>query len=171
MPYVGNSVVDGSHRLGAALDFRKPIDAVRLEGRPPITDAAALVKSGMGSVIAEQLVTEYVRLDEDTFSATFFAASPSDYRQAMKLLGEKAHVIHSKQIGLSEKGRRNINRLLYGHEPWWKDEHAERFVDRRFPQRRRNQRSVLQGRCRGGTASRQRPRSKGVQGHPLGSCE
>ena len=133
VPYVGDSVIDGSHRLGAALHFRKPIDAIRLEGRPPITDAAALVKSGMGSVIAEQLVTEYVRLDEDTFSATFFAASPSDYRQAMKLLGEKAHVIHSKQIGLSEKGRRNINRLLYGHEPWWKEELAERFVDRRFP--------------------------------------
>ena len=133
VPYVGDSVVDASHRLATALYFRKPIDAVRLEGRPPITDATALLKSGMGSVVTEQLVTEYVRLDNDTFSATFFATRPSDYRQAMKLLDEKAHVIHSKQIPLSEKGRRNINRLLYAHEPWWNEELAERFVDLRFP--------------------------------------
>ena len=133
IPYVDSSIVDAAHRLAAALYFRQPVDAVRLDGRPPITNAAALVNSGLGVFAAEQLVTEYVRLDTGSYSATFFANRPAEQRQALKLLGERAEIIHIKDVALSDMGRRNINRLLYGHNTWWNEEIVERFVDLRFP--------------------------------------
>ncbi len=133
VPYTGNTVVDDAHRLATALYFNQPVDAVRLEGPVQKQDAAALLRIGMSAAVVEQLVNEYLTLDEDCYATVFFPAPWAEVNAALSLLAEKAHIIHAKDISLTEQGRRNLIELLYGHEPWWNVDLLDRFVRLRFP--------------------------------------
>lgn len=133
IPYTGSTIVDGAHRLATALYFRQAVDAVQLEGPPQKQDAAALLRIGMSTTVVEQLVNEYLKLNADCYAAIFFPASWDEMNTALNLLAEKAKVVLSKDISLTEQGRRNIIELLYGHEPWWKPDLLDEFVRLRFP--------------------------------------
>jgi hypothetical protein len=53
----------------------------------------------------------------------------------MEVLNRRSTVVHQKSILLTDTGKRNLIRLLYGHEPWWKEYQLKEFVDLRFPQK------------------------------------
>lgn len=134
LPHVDGAVVDGAHRLSVALYHDETVEAVQLTGRKQIHSAAALLEIGISPVIVEQLVNEFIALDEDTFAAILFPSRFTLQENAVNRIGELAKVIYTKDVALTDQGRRNVIELLYGHEPWWKTDLLDEFVNLRFPQ-------------------------------------
>lgn len=133
IPYVGNTVVDGAHRVAAAIHFGHDVEAVRVQGPPQVMDASSLLTFGLSETTVDNLACEYARLDKGTFVAVLFPSTQRQWAEALDLIRSNAEIVHQREIALTDVGRRNLIKLLYGHEPWWDGSHTEQFVDLRFP--------------------------------------
>ncbi|MCS4242926.1 hypothetical protein M2418_002457 [Rhizobium sp. BIGb0125] len=134
LPHVDGAVIDGAHRLSVALYHDGTVEAVQLKGQKQVHSADALLRIGISPNIVEQLVNEFISLDEETFTAILFPSQLNLQDAAVHRIGEFAKIIYTKDVALSDQGRKNVIELLYGHEPWWKTELLEDFVNLRFPQ-------------------------------------
>lgn len=133
IPYVGDTNIDGAHRLACCLYFNYDFDAVELSGKEQIQDAKTLLKIGMDKTVVYDMVCQYIRLDHNTYSAIFFPSPLKDFQNALNKLYERVEIIIEKEITLTDNGKNNIIHLLWGHEPYWKDDLTKTFVNLRFP--------------------------------------
>jgi hypothetical protein len=133
IPHVDGAVVDGAHRLSVALYHEEIVESVQLRGEKQIHSAEVLLRIGISPSVVEQLVTEFISLDEETFAAILFPSSFSLQEKAMNRIRERAKIIHTIDVALTDQGRKNVIELLYGHEPWWKMDQLDDFVSLRFP--------------------------------------
>lgn len=132
IPYTERTIVDGAHRLAVCLYYNKNVCAVPVAGEPHVQDAATLLRIGMNSVVVENLVHEYIKLDKSCRVAVLFPYVKEASPRSFKVINERVKVIHYKDLYLSDKGKKNLIALLYGHENWWDDCHFQRFIDLRF---------------------------------------
>lgn len=132
IPHVGDTVVDGAHRLACCLYFKQPVEVVELEGDRQVQNAETLLRIGMDPAIVEQMMLEYLRLDPHTHVAFLFPVGNRERSRVEAILREESLIAYRKEISLPEGGQRNLIRLIYSHEDWWNPELLGRFVNDRF---------------------------------------
>ena len=132
IPYTGTTVVDGAHRLTVSLYYNCPVMAVKVQGDQQVQDAEALLRIGMDRCIVENLVNEYIQLDNSCRAAILFPYARDALDISLQQIKKDVRVIYAKNIYLNDLGKRNFINLLYGHEPWWQDAHYDRFINLRF---------------------------------------
>ncbi len=132
IPHAADTIIDGAHRLAACLYYDCPIEVVEVEGARQIQDAATLLKIGMNRIAVEQLVQEYLYLDERCRIAILPPCSAPNLQASLEILGQHATIVYTKELHLGRNGRYSLVRLLYGHEGWWRDDVLADYVALRF---------------------------------------
>lgn len=112
------TIVDGAHRLAAALAYGRSVDIVRFRYDPPRYDYAYFRERGLTSEILDDMALQYCALDSRVRVAVVFPVAKGKDEQISQILEESRSVVYSKRVSFSKSGRMNLIRLLYRNEPW-----------------------------------------------------
>ncbi len=133
IPFVDDTIVDGAHRFSIALYYNLPVYFVEVEGPSQKMNWHGLRELGIRTAATEQLLQEYLHLNDNTYCAVFFGQPEKKLQKAREVILDTCDLIYEKTLLLSEVGCQNLMVLLYGHEPWWKNNKATEFVELRLP--------------------------------------
>ncbi len=134
-----NVIIDGAHRVAAALAHNVPVKAVQFGMRPREYNYEFFRKCGLGEDILDALALQYCRLDDRVRVAVLFPVTQGRDDEMMKILQESGPILYRKSVTISRIGRENLIKLLYRGESWLGDgmrptpgllQHvSQRFVD------------------------------------------
>jgi FkbM family methyltransferase len=117
----GDVILDGSHRLAAALAFGCPVRVARFRAEPPAYDHAYFLERGLDPAVLDDMALEYCRLDSRVRVAVLFPVARGRDREVRDALRACGPIVASREVSLSAAGRANLVRLLYRGEPWLGD--------------------------------------------------
>ncbi len=134
-----NIIIDGSHRVAAALAHNAPVKVVHFGIQPRQYNYEFFRERGLGEEILDDLALQYCRLDDRVRVAVLFPVTQGHDDEMMKLLQESGPILYRKSVTVSRIGRENLIKLLYRGESWLGDgirptpgllQHVnQRFVD------------------------------------------
>jgi len=120
----GLQIIDGAHRLGAALFYDKPVSVVYFDVQPDRYDYRYFHKRGLPEDISDAMALEYCRLSPDVKVAVLFPVAQLHREKVLSLLGSDV-LAYEKSITVTRSGRANLIRLLYAGEHWIGDGRQE----------------------------------------------
>lgn len=136
LPVCGRTIVDGAHRLAAAVALGlERVPCVDVEGEPIVMDAATLLQIGMPQWQVDWLTLMYCRFQTDVRAAVFFPCAHRRVDEGIKRLAARVEVARRISVSLTRAGMRRLMRLLYGAHTWWDDYHERQFAQRRWSPR------------------------------------
>jgi len=123
---VGNDfrIIDGAHRLGAALFYDEPVRVVYFDAQPNRYDYRYFSERGLPTDIADAMALEYCRLSPDVKVAVLFPVARQSREKVQSLLGGDT-IVFEKAVTVTHSGRANLIRLLYAGEHWVGDGRQE----------------------------------------------
>ena len=116
-----NAIIDGSHRLAAALAAGTPVSGVRFNAQAGQYDSEYFRQCGLGSDVLDDMALNYCRLDARVRVAVLFPVARGRDDEILQLLRNEGAIVHRKAVTISHSGRANLVRLLYRNEPWLGD--------------------------------------------------
>lgn len=136
LPVCGRTIVDGAHRLAAALALGlERVPCIDVEGEPMVLDAATLLRFGMPQWQVDWLTLMHCRFRTDMRAAVFFPRAHRRADEGIQRLAAQAEVARRISVSLTRVGMRRLMRLLYGAHTWWDDYQERRFSQRRWSSR------------------------------------
>jgi FkbM family methyltransferase len=114
-------IIDGSHRLAAALACSCPVKIVRFDVQPAEYDYQYFRERGLSEEILDDMVLQYCRLDSSVRVAVLFPVAQGRDQEIFELIRECGPIVYRKDIIVSRNGRANLIRLLYRNESWLGD--------------------------------------------------
>ena len=123
IPVVGNNILNGSHRLGAALLNNSEITCYRgIDSRDGQLNCGWKMfnRLGLDRGYADRVALEYAQLKSNTYIVTIFptATSKGHIDKVENILNQHSKVFYSKRLQLSRLGLFNLMREFYYGEPW-----------------------------------------------------
>lgn len=115
---IGNVLIDGSHRLAAALLHDSPVKTAQFEMKPAVYDDTFFRKRGLDEDILDDLVLNYCRLEPRVRIAVLFPVARSRDEDVLDRIREAGTLLYRKTVFIEQGGRANLIRLLYRNEPW-----------------------------------------------------
>lgn len=112
------TIIDGAHRLAAALAYDCSVDIVKFGFLPPRYDYAYFRERGLAGEILDDMALQYCALDSRVRVAVVFPVAKGKDEQVSRILEESRSVVYTKLVSFSKSGRMNLIRLLYRNEPW-----------------------------------------------------
>lgn len=137
----GAQIIDGAHRLGAALVHNLTVPVIHFDVSPDRFDYHYFCKRGLAEEILDAMALEYCRLSPHVKIAALFPVARQHLHTSVSLIG-KTKIIYEKKLTLTNRGRGNFIRLLYAGEHWVGDgrvetagvrDHIENRFDHRQP--------------------------------------
>ena len=113
-----NAVIDGSHRLAAALAAGAAVTAARFDMRGTRYDQEYFRRLGLAPEVLDDMALAYCLLDARVRVAVLFPVARGRDEEVLELLGGRGAVVYRKAVTFSLEGRANLVRLLYRNEPW-----------------------------------------------------
>ena len=111
-------IIDGSHRLAAALTFDCPVKVVRFGIRASRYDYRYFRGRGLGDDVLDDMFLQYCRFDQRLRVAVLFPVAKGRDDEILSILHDAGPVAYRKAVTLTYAGRANLVRLLYRNEPW-----------------------------------------------------
>ena len=134
-----NVIIDGAHRVAAALALRTPVKVVCFGMEPRQYNYEFFRKRGLAEEILDEMTLQYCRLDDRVRVAVLFPVTQGHDDEMSQILQESGPILYRKSIVISRRGRENLIKLLYRGESWLGDgirptpgllQHVnQRFVD------------------------------------------
>lgn len=134
-----NVIIDGAHRLAAALALNIPVKVVHFDVQPRLYNYEFFQDCGLNEEILDEMALQHCRLDDRVRVAVLFPVARGHDDEIMQMLQESSVILYRKAITISRRGRENLIRLLYEGESWLGDvgrptagllQHVtQRFVD------------------------------------------
>lgn len=118
---ISDIIIDGSHRLAAALACGSPVSIVRFDVRPAEYDYRYFRERGLSEDILDDMVLQYCRLDSSTRVAVLFPVAQGRDQEIFNFIHECGPIVYRKDVIVSRSGRANLIRLLYRGEAWLGD--------------------------------------------------
>ena len=127
LPIDRNSIViDGGHRLTAALLYNTPvvckmfseIDRRQQATSELLKQRTMFVSTGLVEKYLDAMALEYAFLKHNSYIAAIFPSSKGQHNQIRKILSSNGIIIYEKTISLENNGPLNFMRLLYAGEAW-----------------------------------------------------
>ena len=116
-----NAIIDGSHRLAAALAVGAPVSAVRFNAQAGRYDFEYFRQRGLGGDVLDDMALNYCHLDARVRVAVLFPVARGRDDEIVQLLRDEGAIVYRKAVTVSHSGRANLVRLLYRNEPWLGD--------------------------------------------------
>ncbi len=114
----GDVIIDGAHRLGAALALDRKIRVVRFNVAPTVYDFAYLRRLGLPGYCSDVMAMEFVRRIKDLRILVVFPVARGHEDKVDSLLQDCGDIFYKKDVHFSRCGRGNLIRLLYQGEEW-----------------------------------------------------
>ena len=125
--YQSKFLLNGSHRLSAAIQYKKPVvckDAPEREGQLDCSsfyfrDRKEIVPSGLDPVVGDSMALEYCRLKKNTYIATLYQQAFGHMDLVKKIFDKHGiGIVYLKEISLADNFQLNYMLALYGDEEW-----------------------------------------------------
>jgi FkbM family methyltransferase len=111
-------IIDGSHRLAAALAFDSPVKAVCFDTRPAEYGHEFFMGRGLDADVLDDMALQYCRLDGKVRVAVLFPVARGRHEEVLSILSGCGPFVAQKLVTVTRQGRANLIRLLYRGEPW-----------------------------------------------------
>jgi FkbM family methyltransferase len=116
-----NVIIDGAHRIAAALAVGCTVNAVRFNTTAAAYDYTHFINCGMDAGILEYLVFRYCQLDSRVRIAVIFPVARGGEADSVQALSQWGGIVYRKAVAFTQTGRANLIRLLYRNEAWLGD--------------------------------------------------
>jgi FkbM family methyltransferase len=116
-----NVIIDGAHRLAAALALGLPVKVARFDAHAGRYDQEYFRQRGLDGEVLDDMALQYCRLDASVRVAVLFPVAQGHDEEILGLLQERGTVFYRKAVTVSREGRANLVRLLYRNEAWLGD--------------------------------------------------
>lgn len=113
-----NEVIDGGHRVAAALVCCKPVTVARFPEVSAHYDHIFFRNRGMASSFMDATALEFCRLDPDSRMFVLWPSAVGNHEKVWTALSSYGSVLYSKCIALNANGALNLVRQIYAGEPW-----------------------------------------------------
>ncbi len=120
-----NVMIDGAHRLAAALYYGSTVECVCFDVTPDRYDYRYFRQRGMDPDVCDAMALEYCRLSHRVKVAVVFPVAGLKLEHIIDLLGGQDCIVYAKDVVVSRLGRANLIRLLYAGEHWVADGRSE----------------------------------------------
>ena len=123
---VGNDlqIIDGAHRLGAALFYNASVQVICFDMEPNRYDYRYFRRRGLAEDISDAMALEYCQMSPDVKVAVLFPVAQQHREKVISALGRNT-LVYEKAIIVTGSGRANLIRLLYAGEHWVGDGQQE----------------------------------------------
>lgn len=112
---ISGSILNGGHRLSAALAYNKPVACIETQ-IPPITcDYQYFFNRAVPQYIIEQAVLRLLRFMDDAFIAFLWPSGIKNIKQTVNLFHNK---VYEKELILTNNGALNLLYQCYHHMEW-----------------------------------------------------
>tara|TARA_R110002020_G_scaffold90434_3_gene220183 strand:- start:1604 stop:3583 length:1980 start_codon:yes stop_codon:yes gene_type:complete len=126
IPVFNGSPLNGAHRAASCIALHKApiVRAANLsEGQyhcnyEYLRDKRDFVSEGLQAVYLDEMALEYCRNKKNVFAITLFPSHNVPVEQVVADIKRKYNIVYSKQVTLSENGKKNYIHNLYYGEPW-----------------------------------------------------
>lgn len=114
------SIIDGAHRLAALIYLRKKIQVVKTEIASFNFDYIFFKNRGFRLDYLDYMALEYLMIKKKNIFAVFIWPSAGDKKNEglNNILSIHGKVVYSKELHLTQNGKKNIIIELYKNEPW-----------------------------------------------------
>jgi hypothetical protein len=112
--------VDGEHRIASCLLFNKPVAIKKIEkiNRSFSYSSRFFKNRKLDAKYLDAMATEYATLKNNTYMVFVFPQSYAHLKKIELLLEHYGATVYDKNIPLTDKGKFNLIRMLYGNETW-----------------------------------------------------
>ncbi|OGA55747.1 MAG: hypothetical protein A3G81_19490 [Betaproteobacteria bacterium RIFCSPLOWO2_12_FULL_65_14] len=111
-------IIDGSHRLAAALAFDSPVKAVCFDTQPAEYGHEFFMGRGLDADVLDDMALQYCRLDGRVRVAVLFPVAHGRHEEVLSILRGCGPCVAQKPVTVTRQGRANLIRRLYRGEPW-----------------------------------------------------
>lgn len=112
------TIIDGAHRVAAALAYECFVDIVKFRYHPPRYDYTYFSERGLDGEVLDEMALQYCRLDSRVRVAVIFPVGKGMDEQVSSILEGSRMEVCTKSVSFTKSGRANLIRLLYKDEPW-----------------------------------------------------
>ena len=132
IPITKNGIVNGAHRLAAALCLNLEVSTEAVDEEDQIYDYRFMNRIGLSSIYRQQMAWNLVSRRQD--SRVFLLTSLNDEveKKVVQGIREFAEIVTVEHINLTKIGERRLMELAYGHNDWWRSQFRESMVSERF---------------------------------------
>lgn len=117
-----NEVIDGGHRVAAALVCGKPVTVARFPEVSAHYDHIFFRNRGMAPCFMDATALEFCRLDPSSRMFVLWPSAVGNQEKVWSALSSYGSVLYSKCIALNANGALNLVRQIYAGEPWLGDQ-------------------------------------------------
>lgn len=111
-------IIDGSHRLAAALAFDSPVKAVCFDTQPAEYGHEFFMGRGLDADVLDDMALQYCRRDGRVRVAVLFPVARGRHEEVLSILRGCGPCVAQKRVTVTRQGRANLIRRLYRGEPW-----------------------------------------------------
>lgn len=119
VPVQNGMLVNGAHRLAAALVANQPIFISETDDIAACYDYRWLRKRGMSSLFVDAMAMNLIRISTNVRAIVLFGESDSIVDLVEDEIRTTSEVVIRKKLNLTEIGKRRIVDLAYSHNDWW----------------------------------------------------
>ena len=106
-----DTIIDGAHRLAAALARRSAVRVVRFDALAANYDHDYFKQRGLAVEVLDEMVLQYCRLDAGVRVAVLFPVARGHDEEVLRLLREQGAIVYRKAVTLTRNGRATLIRL------------------------------------------------------------
>ena len=132
IPMTNNGIVNGAHRLAAALCLNLEVSTEAVDEEDQIYDYRFMNRIGLSSIYRQHMAWNLIsnRLDSRVILLTNL--NDEVEKKVVQGIREFAEIVTVERINLTKTGERRLMELAYGHNDWWKPQFRESMVSERF---------------------------------------
>lgn len=119
IPLANNiSILDGAHRLAAAIYFEEDVNSVRIDLESQHFNYEFFEQRGLRRVYLDAMASEYAKLKDDVYMVLLWPSSEGKEKELKNILDEFGEIIYRKDIYLSNEGSVHLVKQAYKSESW-----------------------------------------------------
>jgi len=118
-------IVNGAHRLAAALYHQRPINTRNTndnENYPIECDYRFFIKKGLSQAILERAALEYAKLKSNTHIICLFPIAHTRIQEVMNIISEYCNIFYHSSNVLNSEGQLNLMKEIYLDDGWANEE-------------------------------------------------
>jgi hypothetical protein len=132
IPMTKNGIVNGAHRLAAALCLNLEVSIEAVDEEDQVYDYRFMNKIGLSSIYRQQMAWNMISHRQDSRVILLTNLNDEVENRIVQGIREFAEIVTVERINLTKIGERRLMELAYGHNDWWKPQFRESMVSERF---------------------------------------
>jgi len=113
-----NVLMDGGHRVAAALYYNTPVFSRKFNKGGEAITAQQFLSNGMPRKYVDAMAYQYAKLKKNCYVIILFPSARGHEQEVLDVLSSHGTLVYHKNVHLSERGQLNLVKTLYRGESW-----------------------------------------------------